>query len=349
MLFRSLKPLVSTLSLPVARPPRSIWPRRIVKGLLLSVCIAFGIEAARVLFGGNIHEVVPGSVYRSAQLSPDELRELLEKQGIRTVVNLRGYCSPFEWYLDECRTTHAMNVCQEDITLSAIRLPPPMELRRLIEVLDRAEHPVLLHCRQGADRTGLASAIAMLLQPGSDLGVARGQCSIRYAHFDVLGTANMDRFFDIYEGWLKQTGQRHTPERFRSWAAHEYRPDPAPARIELLSKIEPIRLDAPLAFTVRCHNLSNGIWEFKRGTVAGVHVRTVVEGPDANVAGIYRAGRFEARVAPGESIDIPIALPPFHREGSYRVIIDVVDRNLSFCQLGSELLELEVRVVKTVN
>ena len=328
-----------------AAPRKRRWRyRSIVRVVFLGLSIALALEVVHVLFNGNIHEVIPGRVYRSAQLSPEGLRSLIEKRGIRTVINLRGCCNPFDWYLDECRIAHDLNVSQEDITLSANRLPPPLELGRLIDVLDHTEYPIVFHCRQGADRTGLASTVSMLLHTDADLATARKQCSIRYAHFEVLSTANMDRFFDLYENWLKQNGRVHTPDQFRAWARNEYRPDPAPARIELLGEIAKIPLHTPVTLTIRAHNLSNAVWEFKTGTFTGVHVRTVVHNPEGALAGIYRAGRFDARVAPGESIDIPLALPPFHTAGNHRLVIDLVDHHLNFCQLGSEFLELELPV-----
>lgn len=40
--------------------------------------------------GGNIHTVVPGQVYRSAQLTGSTLEHVLSTDHIRTVINLRG-------------------------------------------------------------------------------------------------------------------------------------------------------------------------------------------------------------------------------------------------------------------
>src|SRR5262249_41159099 len=139
-------------------------------------------EAVRVFFGANFHAVLPGRVYRCAQPSARALEELVARHGIRTVVNLRGCCDPFPWYLAQARATHRLDVCQEDICLSAGRLPSAPELRRLVEVIDRGEYPLLLHCRRGADRTGLASAVVLLLQPGVPLSQARRQLGLRYGH-----------------------------------------------------------------------------------------------------------------------------------------------------------------------
>jgi hypothetical protein len=312
--------------------------------VLLGTCAAVLAEAVRVLTRGNTHEVVPGRVYRSAQLSATQLREFIRSRGIRTVVNLRGCCSDFDWYTEECRATHELNVAQEDVTLSAQRLPAPSELRRLIEVLDRAEYPIVLHCRQGADRTGLAAGIYLLLHTDADLPTARRQCSPRYAHFAVLATAAMDRFFDMYDDWLKQRGTTHAPDLFRIWTATDYRPDPAPARIELLGDVPAIQVDEAVTLHVRVTNLSHRTWDFKPGTLTGIHARYVVFEENGAVRDLLRAGRFAAQVPPGESIDLDLPLPPLHRPGVHRVLIDMAEGNVNFSQLGSEFVEVEVNV-----
>jgi hypothetical protein len=293
---------------------------------------------------GNTHVVIPGRVYRSAQLSGNELRDFIRAKGIRTVVNLRGCCAGFDWYSDECRITSELKVSQEDITFSANRLPPPAELRRLIEVFDRAEYPILLHCRQGADRTGLASVAYLLLHSDADLPAARRQCSPRYAHFPVLSTAAMDRFFDMYEEWLSRRSEPHSPDRFRQWACREYQAPPAPARLELLGEMPTIATGEALSLRLRATNLSNVDWQFKPGTFAGIYGRYTLQDQSGAVLGVFQAGRFDRRVAPGEAIDLDLPFPPFHRAGVYRVTIDLADHHVTFGQIGSDWLDLEIGV-----
>src|SRR5262245_16492403 len=138
----------------------------VVRGAASGLLVAAAMIGGSIAFGNNFHAVQPGHVFRSAQMAPRGLRRAITRHGIRTVVNLRGCCADFPWYCDETRVTHDLNVSQEDVCLSAIRLPTPSEVRRLIEVLDQSEYPILLHCRQGVDRTGLAAAAAKLLEPG---------------------------------------------------------------------------------------------------------------------------------------------------------------------------------------
>ena len=202
-------------------------------GCLIGASAACGTEVVRMAFSGNTHTVVPGRLYRTAQLTPERLSKHVERYGIKTVVNLRG--RPFaDWYGDECRATQALGVSQEDVVTSANRLPVPQELRRLIEVFDRSEHPVTIHCQQGADRTGLAAAVYLLLYTDADYPTARRQRSPRYGHIAFDKAAAMDDFFDLYEDWLAETKQTHSPAAFRHWATVEYVPPLGNGWLELL-------------------------------------------------------------------------------------------------------------------
>src|SRR5262245_7226018 len=201
---------------------KSIVLRRVGWGVLAGAFLAFGAEAATILVGRNFHTLIPGRVYRCAQPSPSDLQRYVAKYGIKTVLNLRGCCSTMDWYVEEGRATAAANIAQEDITFSAGRLPAPQEIRRLVEVLDRAAYPILVHCRRGVDRTGLTSAVAKLLYDNATLKVARKELGLCHAHIPLGRTEAMLRFFDLYESWLKENGHNHTPATFREFVATGY-------------------------------------------------------------------------------------------------------------------------------
>src|SRR5687767_3841035 len=89
-----------------APPPRRRLSRRALFKLAGgAVALGFTAEFLRVVAYTNVHAVIPGRVYRTAQLSADRLRAFIAEKGIRTVVNLRGVCPGMPWYLNECRCT----------------------------------------------------------------------------------------------------------------------------------------------------------------------------------------------------------------------------------------------------
>src|SRR5262249_50274300 len=262
-----------------------------------------------------------------------------------TVVNLRGTCLQLPWYLEESRATERLNLSQQDVCLSAGRSPSVPEMRRLVEGLDRSEYPILLHCRRGADRTGLAATVVLLLQTGATLPEARRQLGPRYGHVAIGRPRYLDRFFDLYEAWLDNQSKAHTPTLFRSWLLHEYCPEGCRARLSLLEAPRAIRVGEPFNVRVRAANQSKTTWRLKAGTNAGIHAGFILWDPQDHWLAEGRAGLIEAEVPPGQSIDIVVPLPAMKQPGKHRLLVDMVDEQQSwFWQTGSEPLEEELEV-----
>src|SRR5262249_7259134 len=139
-----------------------------------------------------------------------------------------------DWYIEESRATHRLNVAQEDICLSASRLPSVHEMRRLIEVLDHTTYPVLLHCKRGADRTGLVSTVVLLLQTDVSLTEASRQLGLRYGHVALGKTTYLNVFLDLYQEWLCQQGLHHSRDIFRHWLECDYCPAECRCAVEAL-------------------------------------------------------------------------------------------------------------------
>jgi protein tyrosine phosphatase (PTP) superfamily phosphohydrolase (DUF442 family) len=333
-------------------PPRRRFSRRTLLRLAgAGLACGLGAEALRVFALTNKHAVIPGKVYRSAQLSPDELSRVIAEKKIRTVVNLRGTCPDQEWYLGECRATHAAGISQEDVTLSAKRLPAPAEVRRLVEVLDRTAYPILIHCQRGADRTGLVAAAVVLLQPGSTTAQARRQLWPRYGHIPAGRTVVIDRFLAYYEAWLSDSGTPHTPDAFRRWADHEYCPGPYRADLSLVGPNPPV-VPAGTGFTltIRAKNTSIEPWEFQTDGSGGIKLRYQLFLPGGVKLYKGHAGHFVRTVQPGEHIDLVAGFPPVKEPGRYLVHADLLDTapidllDADFVQYGSEPLVFDVTV-----
>ncbi len=325
--------------------PRFLTRRALLRGLGAGLFCVAGAAVANILAGPNVHTVIPGAVYRSSQLSPARLESLIKKHGIRTVVNFRGCCEEAGWYRDECRVTSQLGVSQEDLNgSSASRLPSVHTIRELVAIFDRAEYPILFHCNRGIDRTGMASAIALLLKTDTPVAEARRQLGLRYGHLPVGKTGNIDRFFDLYEDWLAQENGPHSSEVFHRWMTDVYCPGPYRAEITALDSPNlPAR--SVCAFRLRCKNTSIEPWRLRPGSNAGIHVVFAIEDEDGKVVDSGQSGLFDAVVAPGASIDLTLALAP-QPPGTYTLRADMKDeQHGTFLQVGSEplFLALEVR------
>jgi hypothetical protein len=339
--------------------PVVVWPS---PGVVLARCVIavlLVVVLGHLLYiwlGLNFHTVLPWKVYRSAQPSGAALERFVRHYQIRTIINLRGCCPTGEWYLREAETTAKLGINQEDINMSASRLPSTNAIRRLVEVLDRSEYPLLFHCHQGADRTGLASVVIALLQTQETLSQALTKLGPATGHLPLGKTRNVDRFFEFYAEWLREQDKAHSPQLFREWAIHHYCPGTGLADlgiVEANADDEEPTIGTKLTLaaqqgrtvTLRCANRSDAIWKFDASGAIGTHVQGAIWDHDERVVAVVRLGSFAAQVAPGQQIELPCPLPAL-ASGDYELRLDLWDgQHASFVQLGNELLvvRLEVR------
>lgn len=146
----------------------------------------------------NIHTVVPNGVYRSAQLSPQRLEQLIERQKIKSVLNLRGAHPGEPWYDGEIAVANKHKVAHYNLTLDSRSEPTPAQTADLLAIMKAAPKPMVIHCWAGADRTGLASALYLYEIEGKDPRQAAKALSVRYYHLSQFSAGAMDRHFDKY-------------------------------------------------------------------------------------------------------------------------------------------------------
>lgn len=319
-----------------------------LRGAITGLLVGVVLHASLILGGSNFHTVLPGAVYRSGQPTGPRLTRLLREHGIRTVVNLRGCCPTADWYQPEAEAAASANVSLEDIAFSATRYPSPQSVRQLVDVIDHADYPILFHCQQGADRTGLASVLAVLLRTDATLEEGLRHMGLGTGHLAIGRTRYVDLFFGFYAKYLESTGLRHSPEVLRAWACDEYCPGAGRASMSLVrpSGGSPVRVrpDGPELLTVRCLNTSTHPWQFQPGTNAGIHLLWLLSDSRQAVVWQERAGLLRACVLPGESIDLVVALPRL-APGRYELLVDLTDEQVgTFVSLGNEPFLVEVLV-----
>ena len=134
---------------------------------------------------GNFDVVVPGEAYRSSQPTPADLATYTERYKIRTVINLRGREERAAWYKNEAAAAKQLGLNLIDFPLRSSQRLDVKTANELVTILRDAPRPILIHCRSGADRTGLASVIYLARIAQVDEKTAERQLSIRYGHFSL--------------------------------------------------------------------------------------------------------------------------------------------------------------------
>lgn len=162
----------------------NVWKRRLTRGCAAGLVLV-GLYAGWAYANGNLHTVVEGELYRSATLQPGRLREVIQNRGIRTIVNLRGRNEASSWYREEARVAGETDVKLIDLPWSASRELTDAQVAAFFEVLADAPRPILIHCRSGADRTGLAAALYLAAIKKVDEFTAELQLSPLFGHIGL--------------------------------------------------------------------------------------------------------------------------------------------------------------------
>lgn len=186
--------------------------------LFLLILTAFSY----LYFSQKIHTVVDGRIYRSAQLSHDDLERIIKEKGIKSILNLRGEADDSRWYVKESEIARRYHVKLYNVGISATELPEYRRLADILDILLTSERPVLIHCYKGVDRTGMVSALALSIENDPTLSELKEQFSMKYGVLPFSRSTGPS-FFSIYEQWLSKTHHVHNKNNLIYWIRNEYR------------------------------------------------------------------------------------------------------------------------------
>jgi hypothetical protein len=194
----------------------------------MSVLILGGYYGAATATG-NLREVVPHRIYRSGQPSAGQLRAWIQHYDLKTIIILRGQDARLA--AQESAVARSLDADVVTLKLSAYVPMPSDRLVQLIEILERAKQPMLLHCRHGVDRAGTASAIAAWLVGGQSYSRAKWQAYVPPGPWkDRKGTGHVSDVLAFYERYCREQGRSpDDPSFFKYWAKNVYRSRQSPA------------------------------------------------------------------------------------------------------------------------
>ena len=143
----------------------------------------------------NFDEIAPG-VYRSNQPTHGRLRAYRDI-GITSVLCLRGSGDAIHHRMERASCT-ALGLRLVNIRANARKPPLKADLLSLLDHFRTLPRPFLMHCKSGADRAGLASALYLLAEEEAELETARTMMSWRYLHLRGTATGVLDHVLDHF-------------------------------------------------------------------------------------------------------------------------------------------------------
>lgn len=167
----------------------------------------------RVLWD-NFAVVVPGKLYRSNHPTPARLAAAMRHYRLRTLINLRGHRQCGSDALSR-QAAARLGLAHVDMAFESRGAPHRERILRFAEIYRALETPALMHCKSGADRAGLASGLALLLEGGT-AAAALGQLSWRFGHFSRSRTGILDAFF------VRYAAEAEGRVAFLDWVRDEY-------------------------------------------------------------------------------------------------------------------------------
>lgn len=162
----------------------------------------------------NFAEVVPGRVFRANHPTPFHLARFARRHHLRTLVNLRGHrqCGSDALSRD---AAPKLGLAHVDMAFESRGAPHRDRILRFAGLYRELAFPILMHCKSGADRAGLASGLVLMFEDGTT-EQALAQLSWRYGHFNRSRTGILDAFF-----WRYRTeAEGRLP--FLDWVRDEY-------------------------------------------------------------------------------------------------------------------------------
>lgn len=164
----------------------------------------------------NFHKL-DAEVWRHNHPGPARLAQL-KAMGAVSILSLRGATSAPS--VMEAQACSDLGLVFRTLEMRATRLPRREALLGLMDAYREMPKPMVVHCKSGSDRTGLAATIYLHAIKGVPLAQARRQLALRYIHNPWGRARVVNRLLDAYGAAHDATGIA-----FEDWVRDTYDPE----------------------------------------------------------------------------------------------------------------------------
>ena len=163
----------------------------------------------------NTRSRISDEMWRSSQPLPYQIASAA-KAGIRTIINLRGD-SDSAFYRIEEEAAQKNGLTLVNFVVYSREAPLASTVLAAKALFETIDYPALMHCKSGADRAGLMSALYLIFRKGVSVEATRRQLSMAYGHMRQAKTGILDYFFTAYLDYNAKT-----PIPFLDWVTTVY-------------------------------------------------------------------------------------------------------------------------------
>ena len=166
------------------------------------------------VFYPNLWQVAKG-VERSSHPTGRQVRNAA-KRGVKTIINLRGD-HPLGPSILSALACEESGVALYFHKMRSRGMPTKAQIFGAKALFETAAYPILFHCKSGADRAGIMSALYVLIMQGGSADEALKQLSWRFGHIRQAKTGMLDFFVESYRDF-----NAAQPIAFMDWVEQHY-------------------------------------------------------------------------------------------------------------------------------
>jgi protein tyrosine/serine phosphatase len=161
----------------------------------------------------NFHRI-SDDTYRSSQPTMWQLRRVVKKLGIKTILNLKGNNPNSAYWAFEKEQCAKLGIRLVDIEIYSRETPWPENIRHAKEVFESIEYPMWMHCKAGADRTGIYATFYQYFHQGIPIEQTDQLKLWPYGHIRHSEAGKIDNYLEHYKAYLKE----HPEVSLLDWA-----------------------------------------------------------------------------------------------------------------------------------
>jgi protein tyrosine/serine phosphatase len=153
-------------------------------------------DHAFLRFGFRNAHWISDELVRTNQPWPYQLAAW-KARGVRSVVNLRGSADGSAQLIERA-ACEALGLQLIEFRISSKEAPRRDQILAARQLFDGLAYPALMHCKSGADRTGLMGVLYLHFRKGRPIRDALEQLSLRYLHMKSGRPGVLDAVFARY-------------------------------------------------------------------------------------------------------------------------------------------------------
>ena len=148
----------------------------------------------------NFHRI-SADAFRSSQPTMLQLRRMVRKHGIKTILNLKGDNPGSAYLAFEREQCAKLGVKLIDVDIKSRETPWPENLRTAKGLFESIEYPMWMHCKAGADRTGIYATLFQYFHQRIPVDRTDQLKLWPYGHIRLSEAGKIDNYLKLYKAY----------------------------------------------------------------------------------------------------------------------------------------------------